>query len=174
MAAITDTGVRGFLKWLKTEQPGIYLKAAPVISQRATGAFDDYHGGNWKLQGLGAFDLQDLSFNQSLVASPTIDVSDAADAGSKSTGLTNTIANIVNGISTLYLTKQQADIQKQVVQTQLDRAAMGLPPLPTSLANLGVPQVNVGLQGGTMTALAVGGGLLLLILLTSGRRSGRR
>ncbi len=171
---INDTGVRGFLKWLKIEQPGVYSRVARELSARVPGAFDDYHGGNWKIAGLGQMDaLQQLSIDPGLIRAPTVDVSDAADAGGKSTSITSTIANIVNGVSTLYLTKKQADIQQQVVNTQLQRAAMGLPPLPQSLANLGVPQVSVGLSGGTGTALAIGGAALLAMIAFGmfGRRS---
>lgn len=162
---INDTGVRGFLKWWKAEQPGLYPKVAQLVSQRVPAAFDDYHGGNWKIAGLGQTDaLQMLSVDPSLVSAPTVDVSDAADSGAKSTSIADTISNIVKGVSTLYLTKKQADIQQQVVNTQLQRAAAGLPPLPQSLANLGVPQVNVGLQGNTGIMLAIGGGLLAFAL----------
>lgn len=174
MVQIQDTGVRGFLKWLKSPdgQPGLYKVIADKISAHVPGAFDDYHAGNWKIAGLGQAEaLQQLSIDPSLVTAPTVDVSDAANNGGTSSSITDTISNIVKGISTLYMTKKQADIQQQVVNTQLARAAAGLPPLPTNLANLGVPQVNVGLQSGTGTALAVGGGILLLVFLMSRRRS---
>lgn len=173
MKEINDTGVRGFLKWFQQAQPGLYARVASQVSDRAPGAFDDYHAGNWKIAGLGqSAALQQLSFDPGLISIPNVDVSDAADAGAKSSSITDTIANIVKGVSTLYLTKKQADIQQQVVNTQLQRAAAGLPPLPTSLQNLGVPQVSVGLSAGTGTMLAVGGGLALLLILFS--RRGRR
>lgn len=175
--AINDTGIRGFLKWWKQEQPGLYPKVAKAVAANVPAAFDDYHAGNWKIAGLGQMDaLQALSINTDLVPAPTVDISDAADAGAKSTSLADTISNIVKGVSTLYLTKKQADIQQQVVNTQLQRAAAGLPPLPQSLANLGVPQVNVGLQGPTGTALAIGAGVLGLLFVAGaiGRRRGRR
>lgn len=179
MKEINDTGVRGFLKWLQVAQPGIYAKAAPEIAKHATGAFDDYHAGNWKIAGLGQSDaLQMLSVNPGLISAPNVDVSDAADNGAKSSSLTNTISNIVNGISTLYMTKKQADIQQQVVNTQLQRAAMGLPPLPANLSNLGVPQVSVGLSGGTGTGLVVAGvavvGLVIFSMMSRGGSRARR
>lgn len=174
---ITDTGVRGFLKWFRAEQPGLYKKVAAKVSDQVPRAFSDYHLGGWRIAGLGQSDaLTALSVDPSLVSLPMIDVSDAANAGVGSSSITDTISNIVKGISSLYLTKKQADIQQQVVNTQLQRAAAGLPPLPQSLANLGVPQVSVGLSSGTGTgiAIAVGGALLLGALgLFSGRRSRR-
>lgn len=172
---ITDTGVRGFLKWLKVEQPGIYKQVAPKVSAQVPAAFNDYHAGNWKIAGLGQSDaLQQLSLDPSLVSAPTVDVSDAADAGATSTSITDWIGNIVKGVSTLYMTKKQADIQQQVVNTQLARAAAGLPPLSQSLANLGVPQVNVGLQGSTGTMLLVGAGIVAAIFVLPKLLGGRR
>lgn len=171
--AINDTGVRGFLKWFRAEQPGLYSKLAKEVSAKVPGAFDDYHNGNWKIAGLGQADaITQLSVDPSLITAPTVDVADAADAGNKSSSITDTISNIVKGISTLYMTKKQADIQQQVVNTQLQRAALGLPPLPQNLANLGVPQVNVGLSSGTGTGIAVAAvvGLLVLGILKGRRR----
>jgi hypothetical protein len=175
---ITDTGVRGFLKWLKTQQPGLYPKIAREISDKVPGAFDDYHAGGWRVAGLDQTSaLAVMSVDPGLIPAPTVDVSEAADSGGKSSSITDTIASIVKGISSLYLTKKQADVQQQVVNTQLQRAAAGLPPLDASIANLGVPQVSVGLSAGTGTgvAIAVGGALLLMAFgVFSGRRSARR
>lgn len=174
---ITDTGVRGFLKWWKTQQPGLYAKTADKIATHAPGAFDDYHAGGWRVAGLGQnAALAMLSVDPGLIPAPTVDVSEAADAGTKSTSVTSIISNIVQGVSSLYLTKKQADIQQQVVNTQLQRAAAGLPPLDASLANLGVPQVSVGLSAGTGMgiAVAVGGALLLYAFGLFGGRKSRR
>ena len=174
---ITETGIRGFLKWLQQAQPGIYRHVAPKVAQHVPGAFSGYHAGGWKIAGLGQSEaLQQLTVDPGLVQAPTVDVSDAANDGVSSTSLTSTISSIVNGISALYLTKKQADIQQQVVNTQLQRAAAGLPPLPTNLANLGVPQVSVGLSAGTGTAVAIAGGTLLLLFAFGifGRHRGRR
>lgn len=179
MDEIKETGVNGFLKWLQTVQPGIYKQVAPKISQQVPEAFSDYHAGGWrtaglsnsqavaKLNGLGdSFDISAPSFDSSVLgAAPTVDVSDAANSGGSSSSITDTIGGIVKGISSLYLTKQQADIQQQVVNTQLQRAALGLPPLPTSLSNLGVPQVSVGLTTGTGGALMIGGLALVGVMM---------
>lgn len=175
---IVDTGVRGFLKWLKQEQPGLYPKIATKIADAVPGAFSDYHMGGWRVAGLGQSDaLMALSVDTSLVPAPTVDVSDAANNGSTASSLTNTISSIVSGISSLYMTKKQADIQQQVVNTQLQRAAAGLPPLPTSIANLGVPQVSVGLSAGTGTGIAIAAAVAIALAalgVFGGRRSARR
>jgi hypothetical protein len=116
-----------------------------------------------------------MAFDPNSVSAPTpVDVSTAANDGSTSSSLTDMIGGIVKGISSLYMTKQQADIQQQVVNTQLQRAAAGLPPLPTSLANLGVPQVSVGLSTGTGSALAIGGALIAAVLVLPKLFSKRR
>jgi hypothetical protein len=116
-----------------------------------------------------------MAFDPNSVSAPApVDVSTAANDGSTSSSLTDMIGGIVKGISSLYMTKQQADIQQQVVNTQLQRAAAGLPPLPTSLSNLGVPQVSVGLSTGTGSALAIGGALIAAVLVLPKLFSKRR
>jgi hypothetical protein len=205
MEQITDTGIRGFLKWFATVQPGLYKKVAPKLPSATPQAFSDYHAGGWRVAGLsnsqavaklsglgdtlpditvtGASAAAPITYSGSsplfdasgitVAAPPTIDVSTAANTGGESTGTTDLIGNIVKGISALYLTKQQANIQQQVVNTQLQRAALGLPPLPTSLNNLGVPMVNVGLSsglgGGLAIAAAVGIGLVFFSKMFGGR-----
>lgn len=188
MTQINDTGIKGFLKWLKSEQPGIYVKAAPIIAQQVPAAFSGYNAGGWSVVGLDRMSamqrlgaLADTSDDtlmpvdvtaQLIGTGPTVDVSTAANSGASSSGLASTISSIVGGISALYLTKQQANIQQQVVNTQLARAAAGLPPLPASLSNLGVPQVQVGLNASTGSGLmiAAGLGLVALLFMMGGRK----
>lgn len=200
-ATITATGVKGFLQWLKSEQPGIYTRVAPKIQTQLPQAFSDYHAGGWKTAGLsraqinasmnklagfgrlGDSDSDYLSTDDmllpvesagDLIGTPgTVDTSTAANSGATSSGLASAIGSLVAGVSSLYMSKQQLDIQNQVVQTQLQRAAAGLPPLPTSLANLGVPQVAVGLTAGTSGLLLLGGGALILLMVLSGGKKGR-
>lgn len=193
--AIIDTGIRGFLKWFKQAQPGIYKKIAGKLPAQVPQAFSGYHEGGWKTAGLSRdqvnammnrqfagfgdstvdtsdfpdFSLQPVDVTASLSAPPTVDVSQAANTGSTSSTLASAIGSIIAGASSLYMTKQQLDIQNQVVQTQLQRAAAGLPPLPASLSNLGVPQVSVGLSAGTGAGIALVGGAVLLFLLMSGK-----
>lgn len=49
---ITDTGIRGFLKWFKVQQPGIYAKVAPMLPSAVPAAFSGYHQGGWRVAGL--------------------------------------------------------------------------------------------------------------------------
>jgi hypothetical protein len=196
-----STGVRGFLEWLEEQQPGIAKQVKQALPSKVPQAFANYHAGGYRTAGMSqdqalatsaaalgylgddtstpdltlmASDLSPVSTSDISAAAssvPQVDVTTAADSGATSTSVTDTIANLVKGISSLYLTKQQADIQQQVVNTQLQRAALGLPPLPQSIANLGVPQVSVGLSTGTGSLIAVGAGLFLLYLLFSRGRS---
>lgn len=200
MMNITDTGIKGFLQWFKAAQPGIYAKVAPVIARNLPQAFSGYHEGGWRTAGLTRAQLNaamnrqfhgfgdssaltDASGNllpvdvtASYITPPTVDVSQAANSGSTSSDLASAIGSIISGASALYMTKQQLGIQQQVVNTQLQRAAAGLPPLPASLSNLGVPQVSVGLSAGTGAGIALAGGALLLVLMLAGgkRKGGAR
>lgn len=191
-AQITDTGVRGFLKWFKSEQPGLYARVAPKIAATLPQAFSGYHAGGWKtagmtqtqvrammnkkFSGLGddfldtSDDLSQVEVTSNLIGPATVDVAQAANNGSSSSSLASAIGGIIAGASTLYMTQQQLATQQQVVNTQLARAAAGLPPLPASMANLGVPQVAVGLSAGTGTAIAIGAGAILLLMVFSGSR----
>jgi len=180
MEEIKETGIRGFLKWLQMTQPAVYAKAAPEIAKNIPAAFSDYHAGGWrtaglspsqavdKLNGLGigpeAIQLDSLSFDTSSVSAPKpVDVSTAANEGDASTSTTDLIGGIVKGVSSLWMTKQQVDIQNKVVNTQLARAAAGLPPMNVDLSQYGVPRVSVGLSTGTGTALGIGAAIVAAI-----------
>ncbi len=183
MTNIQDTGVRGYLKWLQQDQPGIYAVIAPHIVQQAPEAFSDYEQSHamGTLMGLGddglttTFDTTDAFGNPTTTVSAP-DVAAAANSGSSSPSVTSIISGLVSAAGQIYLAKSQVDTLTQVNNIQLQRAQMGLPPLPTSSLSLGIPQVNVGLSSSTMTAggatLAVVGGLGLLLFL--GLKSGNR
>ena len=107
--------------------------------------------------------------------SDSSDVSDVANSGSSTPSITSLITGIVSGVSSLYLAKNQVDIQKQVTNIQLQRAQSGLPPLPISTSQLGVPQVAIGLSTSTQSMLMWGGlGLGALLLFSmAGKSKGR-
>lgn len=158
---IQDTGIRGYLKWLQADQPGIYKLIAPHLAQQAPEAFSDFEQSRamGSLMGLG--DSAD---------SP--DVADAANSGAASPSITSLISNLVGAASQIFLAKSQVDTLNKVNQIQLQRAQMGLAPLSTSSLSLGIPQVNVGLSSGTLTgggiALTVAAGLGVLWALSRG------
>lgn len=210
---ITDTGIRGFLKWFKGQQPGIYAKAAPVIAAKVPQAFSGYHDGGWKtagmsnaqvnammnrqFSGLGDDSTGDDSLDSwldagsaetdlatssditptletidvpDITAAPaTVDVSTAANTGTASTSTTSAIGSIIAGVSSLFLTSAQVSAQQQLVNTNLARAAAGLPPLTSSVSAAGIPVITgTSLTSGTLLLLLGGGALLLLVM--SGKR----
>lgn len=187
MTNIQDTGIRGYLKWLQLDQPGIYAVIAPHIAQQAPEAFSDYEQSHamGTLMGLGddglttTFDSTDMFGNPTTTTNPP-DVANAANSGASSPSITSIISGLVGAAGQIFLAKSQVDTLKQVNDVQLQRAQMGLPPLNTSSLSMGIPQVNVGLGSSAMTAtggtLAVVGGLGLLLFfgLRSGNRSGGR
>lgn len=209
---ITETGIRGFLKWFAREQPEIYKAVAPVIAKKVPKAFSDYHAGGWKVAGLNRDDAVDklnkiyegnfagmgrladasayFSMGSSYTAQPTyfasaapgfdaslatmpnfVDTSAAANAGSIGTDIAGTIGSIVNSASKAYLTYTAANTQSQIVNTQLQRAAAGLPPLNVGLSSSGIPMVQAGgnISTGSIAMLAIAG--IGLYLLTGRKKS---
>jgi len=177
---IQDTGVRGYLKWLQEDQPGIYQQIAPQLAQQVPEAFSDYEQSRamGSLMGLAddgvGFDTS--GWTTETLTSRTPDVASAANQGASSSGIVSTIANLVGAAGQIFLAKSQVDTLKQVNNIQLQRAQLGLAPLDMSTYRLGVPQVNLGLSSGTLTgggiALAVVAGLGLMFAL-SGRKRAR-
>jgi hypothetical protein len=49
---VTDTGIRGFLKWFQQVQPGIYKQIAPQLPTKVPTAFGQYEAGGWRVAGL--------------------------------------------------------------------------------------------------------------------------
>jgi hypothetical protein len=165
---IQDTGVRGYLKWLKQDQPGLYMKAAAIIAQQVPEAFSDRE----QSQAMGALmgfaddatGITTFFGDSSSSASAGTDVASAANSGASSSSIVSDIGNIVSALGQVYLAKSQVDTLNQVNQIQLQRAAAGLPPLNTSSLSLGVPQVQVGLNSQTLT----GGGIALAVVAVLG------
>lgn len=190
MSNIQDTGVRGYLKWLQQDQPGLYSVVAPQIVLQAPEAFSDFEQSRAMstLMGLGddsgittTFDSTDLFGNPTATVSASApDVASAANSGSSSPSVTSIISGLVAAAGQVFLAKSQVDTLQNVNNIQLQRAQAGLPPLNTSSLSLGIPQVNVGLSQSTLTgggiALAVGGVLALVFLMkgSGGGKSARR
>lgn len=100
-------------------------------------------------------------------------VSAAANTGTTSNAIANAIGQTVGAAASIYMTNAQAALQQSVVQSQLARAAAGLPPLNTSLSQLGVPIVSTGsLSTGSMMLL--GGAALLAIILSGGSSTAKK
>jgi len=118
---------------------------------------------------VGTIDLGQPTFNTDTgsFSMPNISpIAAAANSGSASTPIVNAIGQVIGAASQIYMTNQQAALQQQVLNTQLQRAQAGLPPLNTSLNQLGVPTISsTGNLGNMGTVFLIGGGLLLALLL---------
>ena len=191
---ITDTGIRGYLQWLKADQPQLYRVAAPIIAQQVPGAFSDREqsmGMGFLMRGLGddatGVDFLTTDLSSSSLLTPTgasggfvsdsqsgTDVASAANSGASSPGIVSSIGNIVSALAQGYLAASQVQTLSQANQIQLQRAQAGLPPLNLSSLQLGVPTVNLGLSQSTLAgggvALAVVAGLGLLFLMGGKKR----
>jgi len=106
-APITDTGMRGFLKWFKQNQPEIYAKVAPKLAATVPAAFSQYHAGGWKIAGLSAVDARkklralyrgrfaerapigDLGQYYNFLGTPQTGIASAANAGANFTSAVN-------------------------------------------------------------------------------------
>lgn len=174
MRQITDTGIRGYLKWLQQDQPQLYVKAAPLIAQSVPGAFSDREqslGMGYLMQGfaddssaIGVTTYFGDGSSSSSASAATPDVASAANAGASSPDITSQIGSIISNLASAFTTvklgQDQLNTLNQVNQIQLQRAQAGLPPLNTSSLQLGVPTVNFGLSSST---LQTGGGVLLAV-----------
>ena len=97
-------------------------------------------------------------------------VATAANTGVISSATASAVGALIGAAATVAMTNNQAAVQQQAVNTNLQRAAAGLPPLNTSLNALGVPTVT-GSTTDTGTLLLFGGGALLLLMLMGGSKS---
>lgn len=111
-------------------------------------------------------DLQTVSVDSSPVAS-------AANTGTTSNAIATAIGQTVGAAAKVYLTNQQAQLQQSVVSAQLARAAAGLPPLNTSLNQLGVPTVSVSGSLTSSPLLLLGIAAAIALALSSGGSSKR-
>lgn len=173
---INETGIRGYLKWLKEDQPGIYRALAPKIAQLVPQAFSDHEQSKALGYLCGADStggavpdsfypgITPYSDDIGVSSASGADVSTVANTGTASPSVVNTISNLVGAVGQIYLAKSQVDLLTKVNDVQLQRAAAGLSPLDTSSLSLNVPQVNVGVAPGTLKAGGLGiAGVLLAV-----------
>jgi hypothetical protein len=97
-------------------------------------------------------------------------VATAANTGVAGTPTAQAIGQVIGAASQVFLTNQQAALQQSVLNTQLQRAAAGLPPLNTSLNQLGVPTISTSgsLSTGALLLLGLAAGAAILL---SGKKS---
>lgn len=179
---ITDTGMKGFLKWLQWDSPGLYQRAAPLIAQRVPEAFSTYEQSRkYRLAGLSdttqsSPGLVDLSFDtDQLDVTPGVqqsvtdssDVSDVANSGSVGPQTTSAISNILSSIVDAFQAKQNADVQKTAIAGQLQLAQAGLNPSAISTRTLGIPGIPT-LSSVSSSSMLMWGGLAVLGFMVFG------
>lgn len=133
-------GMRGFFAWLDATQPTIGRAVRANLKRPGT------------LGALGISAPSEITTTQAPVAPSVAD----------------RIKDIVLGVSQAYLTYEQTQAQKKVMDLQLQRARAGLPPADINMEQYGLtgPSVSVGLSSTTRTMLLYGGvGLAAVYLL---------
>jgi len=197
--SITATGLKGYLQWLKTDQPALYAKLANQIAQAVPKGFSDYNQSLVRnirvrqardaralkrgMSGLGQDPSDPFDFLQPVNVTPDFgdplavdlttqqtDVAEAANSGSTLSTIANTVSQLVNTAASGYLTVQQAQAYQQLNNAQLQRAAAGLPPLQVSSTGSGIPLITgSGSLGSSGILLLAGGAVLLAIMLGGGK-----
>jgi len=184
---LSTPGTKGFLLWAKENIPWVYQ----AYAMRGVGSVVATQGTT--MGDVSDFLTMDLSSNSLLAPTDQVDqavasagglnpVSDPASNASTaptSSSLSSIFSSLATAVGSVFLTKQQVDTQNQLVQLQLQRAQLGLPPL--NVSSLGLPQLgptlNLGLSSTTQSALfwvlGIGGGLFLLSSLMGGGRRRR-
>ncbi len=145
---ITERGKRGFLLWVRANQPQLYARVKNRLPS----------GG-----GLSAFGL--------------VDPATTATPAPVTRSFADTFKDLASVVAQSYLTREQAKGQQKILDAQLARAMAGQPPLDIDAARLNLisPQVNVGMDDSTkklVTYAALGlGGLYILSQLAKRRGS---
>lgn len=128
---ITDTGMRGFLKWARREYPAaIYQKIAADIQARIPQAFSGYMLGGWR----NTARLNGLSDG----STATVDTADAANSTPGSPSWGDMISQIIGTATGAYLNIEQQQQQQQIINTQLQQVQNGKPPAAISLTQAGI------------------------------------
>jgi hypothetical protein len=150
---ITDTGMRGFLKWARREYPAkVYQAIAGRIQQQIPSAFSGYMLGGWRnLARLNGF----------ADTSPTIDTADAANSTPNAPSWSDQISQIIGTATGAYLNITQQQQQQQILNAQLQAAQNGRAPLPISLGSNGVTFTSAGQLTATEILLGIGALFLL-------------
>jgi len=180
----SSTGEQGFLKWVEA----VFPASVAVRALETSAALKANPGlSGYMLSGLGddtsltSASDSDIAAAEAYANASTPNASTAgANAPASSSWLSNigsVLSNAVSAAGQAYLTVNQVQGANQILQTNLQRAQQGLPPLPYTAAQMGLtgPTVNLGLSSTTLTPLLwLGGGLLAVILIGGMFRGGSR
>jgi len=134
---ISDTGMRGFLKWVRQQYPpAVYQQIANGIHQRIPQAFSGYMLGGWRNTAKFA------GFADTGTA--TVDTADAANSTPISPSWVDTISQLVGTATGAYLDVSQQQNQNAILNAQLTAIQNGRAPLPISLGANGVTFTAAG------------------------------
>lgn len=145
-----DRGGRGFLQWVKANQPRVYRGIAnPIKAQPG-------------LKGLG-------------LAVPATDLAVQTPATPATKSWVDSIKDLAMAAAQTYLTREQLQAQRKVLDIQLQRAQAGQAPLDIDLAQYGLtPTATVGLAPQTRNLLLWGGLALAAAFILPRVFGGRR
>jgi hypothetical protein len=195
---ITATGARGYLQWLKADQPGLYQRVLPQLRAQVPQLWSDalqtrvMSNLGRVLGGLGQDDDDDDDDDSGddsgdgiqpvAVATVSPDLTDLssladdtglgadnADTTATDPGDASTVSNIVGSTLGTAENESLAAITQDLSDSQLQSATAGSYPSATGTSGIG--QVFSTLQsslGSSGTVLLIGGGLLLMALLMAG------
>lgn len=112
----------------------------------------------------GSANPVDLTALQSSLTLPDVSDTATASAGTTTTQ-TSGIANLIAGVTGLFVSQQQAQTASQITALQLQRAQAGLAPLNISMGANGIPTISGIASSPTTLLLLLGGGLLLFMMM---------
>ncbi len=138
-----STGLRGFWAWARVNNPRLYAAGLPAIRQRTA------------MAGLG-------------ITGTAADAAVSSDnVGPTDPSIIDKVKEILMGVSQAYLTNEQMQAQKKVLDMQLQRAQAGLPPLDINMQQYGLtgPSVGVAIAPDTMRMLGWGAAALAAVYL---------
>jgi hypothetical protein len=153
---ITDTGMRGLLKWIRQQYPAaVYQQIAAGIQQRIPQAFSGYMLGGWR-------NTAKLNGFADSSGTATVDTADAANSTPISPSWVDTISQLVGTATGAYLDVSQQQNQNAILNAQLTAIQNGRAPLPISLGSNGITFSAAGQTSITTLLLWLGGGYLVL------------
>jgi hypothetical protein len=173
---ITATGLKGFMQWLKQDQPAIYKATALQIAKAAPQGFSGFNGayaqsvrlrrGRASMHGLGS------CCSTSCITTCSTETSCAANSGSSTAQTLSAAASVISAASSAVLSQEQQNSYNSLVNSQLQRAQSGLTPLTASSASVGVPTVTSSSSSSSSTGLLLlAAGAAALLFFGSRRRA---
>jgi hypothetical protein len=143
----SSSGTKGLLQWLKATQPDFYAYLSPqlIAAAKTKGmsglscgypsgmgrlgdTYTDYAGAPSPVS-VDIYQGANPGFTDLTIAPSTTDAVSAASSAPTSMALATTISALANGYSNATLTSAQISANNTLLQTNLQRAQQGLPPL---------------------------------------------